>query len=316
MEEDGFVLVPSKKNKRIYKTSKQKKCVNKDIAEGRKDKEEHELVDIKDFCKKIEKSEIDVVNSEFFQRFVNDTLAQHELVVPNSNFKTKENKVSSTNIISKIICLGLGNFTSSKEGEYQLVFLKCLVKILGLEDSLTRKSVLVFDPVHTKCEESIIQELGFECAAKANNLEGKYSLKDEDYSGTLFYLPHCPKQLTNNILWANWQPELLGSASPECPDDRSQHGIYILGNSFESITSSLPDRILKERLEYILLSSSYVFETKVDNCFKYSDIFNDTSLHSFPIKTLPSSSDPIWKLAIDKGPPIYKEDVEFIQDKI
>jgi hypothetical protein len=145
-------------------------------------------------------------------------------------------------------------------------------------------------------------------------LESKYILKDETYSGTLFYLPHCPKQLTNNILWANWQPETLGSIDPISVDKPCVHGLYILGNSFERITSSLPDRILKESAEYILLASKYVFETKVDNCFKFSDIFNDTSLHSFSIDKLPPSSDPIWQFAITKGPPIYEqEDKEFIQ---
>ena len=122
---------------------------------------------------------------------------------------------------------------------------RCLAKVLGLEETEDRKPISVFDPINTKSEENIIQLLGYECTSK-NNLEGKYVLKDEPlYSGTLFYLPHCPKQLTNNILWANWQPETLGAIDPTSFDSRCEHGLYILGNSFERITSSLPDRILK-----------------------------------------------------------------------
>ena len=44
--------------------------------------------------------------------------------------------------------------------------------------------------------------------------------------------------------------------------------------------------------------SKYVFETKVTNCFKFSDIFNDTSLHSFPFNKLPLPSDPLWQVRI------------------
>ena len=117
--------------------------------------------------------------------------------------------------------------------------------MLGLDEKESRNAVSVFNPIHTKSEENIIQLLGFECASKQQNLEGKYKVKNETKSGTLFYLPHCPKQLTNNILWTNWQPETLGSVNSTGLDIQCLHGVYILGNSFERIITSLPDRILK-----------------------------------------------------------------------
>ena len=313
MDDDGFILVSSKKGKGKSKTNKTRISTNKDIRINLKNEETNTLIDEKGFCEKLQREEIELRHSEFFTKFTSDALELHGLVVSQPKTKT----FSTSNVISKIVCLGLGNFTSSKQGEYQLVFLKCLVNVLGLDDIKLKERVEVFDPVHTKSEENIIERLGFKSISKDHNSEGKYALKDKAYSATLFYLPHCPKQLTNNILWANWNPESLGSTLDARTKISHQeaHGTYILGNSFERITSSLPDRILKESSKYILLSSKFVFETKVENCFKYSDIFNDSSLHSFPINILPNSFDPVWKVATEEGQPIYKEDLEFIQDK-
>ena len=312
MDDDGFILVRSKKRKGKSKTIKTRISTNTNIQINLENEETNTLIDQKGFCEKLHREKIELLHSEFFTKFTSEALALHGLVVSQADTRT----FSTSNVISKIVCLGLGNFTSSKQGEYQLAFLKCLANVLGLDDDKLKEQVEVFDPVHTKCEENIIKRLGFESISKDHNLEGKYTLKDKDYSSTLFYLPHCPKQLTNNILWANWNPESLGcTLDPGTKSShRESHGIYILGNSFERITSSLPDRILKESAEYILLSSKFVFETKVENSFKYSDIFNDTSLHSFPINKLPTSSDPVWKVATEKGQPIYTEDPEFIQD--
>ena len=114
---------------------------------------------------------------------------------------------------------------------------------MGFGENKDRKTVSVFDPIHTLSEENIIQLLGFECISKQDNLEGKYALGNETCSGTLFYLPHCPKELTNNILKENWKPESLGS-NDHTSCDSCRHGLYILGNSFDKITTSLPDRIL------------------------------------------------------------------------
>ena len=250
-------------------------------------------------------------DSEFFIKFIRNVLIPHGLVIQSeSNSKQPELSHVSANRISKVICLGLGKFTSSKQAEYQLVFLKCLVKVLDLKQSLD--SVSIFDPVHSDSEVKILTDLGFQCHPKSNNLEGKYHLEDQSGKETLFYLPHCPKQLSNNILWANWNPKLLGSTESKYSEKRSLHGLHILANSFDRITSTLPDRILRQSAEYILLASRFVFETKVENCFKFTDIFNDTSLHSFPCDKLPSIDDPVWKVAIEKGEPTYKEDNEFI----
>ena len=311
MDDDGFVVVRSRRKKNNSDGPNQsfQACnkICKTNLQRIQDNGEKE-VDEQFYCQKIKQCETEFARSEFFQKFVNGVLGRHKLVIACDISVKPNKKISSANIISKIICLGIGSFTLNKEAEYQLIFLRCLAEVLGLKTDSEQKSVLVFDPIHTKNEQKIIRQLGFDLMPMEQNLEGKYSLKEEKMSGTLFYLPHCPKQLTNNLLWANWDRQTIASIDPANSVDNSVRGLYILGNSFERLTSSLPDRILKESAEYILIASKYAKETKIENCFKFSDIFNDTSLHSFPIHNLPPSSDPMWKIAKIQGPPIYREE--------
>ena len=51
---------------------------------------------------------------------------------------------------------------------------------------------------------------------------------------TVFYMPHCGKALYNNLLWANWQPELLSL-------------LTIVGNSFQHML----DRWESVKLSYL-----------------------------------------------------------------
>merc|ERR1712110_1407502 len=139
MEEDGFKLVQSKKKRK--KRTKERpnalanECVSKD-CDGKDDQQI--IVNKKEFCERILKSENDFFHSEFFQKFTNDCLVKHQLidVVFDNTDQTNRQipRFTSTTAISRIICLGLGSFASSKEAEHQLVFLKCLTKVLGLDD--------------------------------------------------------------------------------------------------------------------------------------------------------------------------------------
>ena len=120
-----------------------------------------------------------------------------------------------------------------------------MANVLGLQDE---KAIVVYDPIHTITEQNIIRLLGFNCEPREHNLEGKYSLKEKDSpdqsEGIIFYLPHCPKQLTNNILWANWDRDILGNSFGSESSNKLK-GLHILGNSFERVTTTQPDRILR-----------------------------------------------------------------------
>lgn len=156
--------------------------------------------------------------------------------------------------------------------------------------------VLVFDPKLSKSEEEILLRINF--SVESSNEEGKYPIVET----SLFYFPHCPKHLTNNLLWSNWSRSQLSK-------------LFILCNSFESIVTNLPERLLKvEGAEFIRRVYDFVSETPVKNCYQIGDVFNDTSLHSFPEELWSEIENPetFW----DRGEePVYLEpDFEFIKN--
>ena len=154
--------------------------------------------------------------------------------------------------------------------------------------------VLVFDPVLSESEKEILSRLNL--SVGQINEEGKFPISEN----TVFYFPHCPKHLPNNLLWSNWKKTSLSK-------------VFLLSNSFERIITNLPSRLIKqEGAEFILRVSGCVKETPVKNNYRLNDVFNDTSIHSFPEILLSSKKrDPkFW----DRGEaPVYIEpDREFV----
>lgn len=65
--------------------------------------------------------------------------------------------------------------------------------------------VSCFDPVWTETEKDILHDLGLQ--VDTVNLAGKHRVSHED-GHVLFLFPHCGWQLSNNLLWANWNPQV------------------------------------------------------------------------------------------------------------
>ena len=125
MDEDGFIQVRARKKKRTPNLVCFNKCDSvtcKDSQEATKDI--CDSVDTKQFYEGIKQSEIEFFQSDFFQNFTKDVLQRHKLLLSYRDTKTNQIHYSSGNAISKIICLGLGNFTTSKQAQYQLIFLR------------------------------------------------------------------------------------------------------------------------------------------------------------------------------------------------
>lgn len=191
--------------------------------------------------------------------------------------------------IKEIICYGLGNFAECVTSRYQFALL------LALKEHFSA-SVFVYDPVFNCIETEILKEL--DCQVITVNEEGKHKIQSD--IATLLYLPHCPKQLTNNFLWTNWGPEL--------------QNCIIFSNSFSNIIESQPKRFLTESAGYILNIFPYTEELEIDNCFRYKDIFNDTAIHIFPQEKLSCAPESFWNLCEE---PKYSEDnTEFIVQKL
>ncbi|KAG7201019.1 hypothetical protein KM043_003371 [Ampulex compressa] len=98
--------------------------------------------------------------------------------------------------ISEIVCYGLGQFSCRRASKYQLALLVLLKTQYGCP-------VHVYDPSFLTKEVEVLRGMGFEIIGK--NEEGKRIIGD---GTTLMYMPHCPTQLTNNFLYANWGKQL------------------------------------------------------------------------------------------------------------
>lgn len=184
-----------------------------------------------------------------------------------------------------MICLGIGQIATCSIARHQLAFISCIAKHFDIP------VVKFFDPVLSADEKEAIKQLNYEVLCE--NLEGKYRPEHP----TLFYLPHCPKQITNNLLFANWNAASLAH-------------LVLICNSFKTVVESTPERLLRPNAHYVIEASSFVSEKEIENNFKFSDIFNDFSVHFFESSRLAELPPAFWE---DKPEPVYSdEDLELV----
>ena len=195
--------------------------------------------------------------------------------------------------LSQIVSFGLGKFFSCPVAKTQLLLLLALKKHLTSQ----LEGISVFDPIFCDLEIQLLKE-EFGIEVPSVNTEGVLEVD----SFSLLYFPHCPKQLTNNFLWSNWRP---GSLS-KC---------FIVANSFDRLVSSLPDRILLKEAGYIKKVAKITEETPLENCYKFEDIFNDLSLHSFHEALSLPEKDSFWDKPNSK-PEYSSHDIEYIAKSI
>lgn len=268
MGEDGFVTVTRKGRSKKYKNGQ----TNTTIIRSVSNTDTRDKIDVSNSIEKVNSAVIDIEASELYK----------ELCA----------SVSSLGKIDKIRCYGLGHIGECVTARYQLGLLLSLTNLLGISKS----QVMLFDPIFFEEEVEILSLLGF--AVLSTNSECKDRVvRDKTMSKTLFFLPHCPKQMTNNLLWANWNPDYL----PSC---------VLLCNSLESVVERTTEKVLNEEAVFIktVVKKKIVTETPLSNNFKYSDVFNDLSLHTFFV-----DHDDLDELPEPK----YKDgDTEFIRANI
>ena len=128
MDSDGFILVKhSKKNKKkcsiVYSCDE----ILNSTAKNNIDNEPTNNLAIasiaKDYCDHLKILEKEFIQSQFFVRFC-EVLKEHNLNISTVNSESKYEQSPTCQFITKIICLGLGNFSFSKQSQYQLIFLR------------------------------------------------------------------------------------------------------------------------------------------------------------------------------------------------
>ncbi|XP_035421600.1 SRR1-like protein [Cygnus atratus] len=190
----------------------------------------------------------------------------------------------------RCVCYGLGRFGTCPGGRHQLAFLLLLLDLLAVPPDRCS----VFDPAFSELEVAALGELGLRLLPE--NEEGKHRVQE---GPTLFYMVHCGKALYNNLLWRNWSPAALSD-------------MVIIGNSFKGIEERVPSRILERDYSYVAKVLKGTEEVALPAHPRYTDTFNDTSVHWFPPHKLEQLSAEVWEFLEE---PTYQEceDLEIIR---
>jgi len=112
----------------------------------------------------------------------------------------------------------------------------------------------------------------------------------------LFYMPHCPHFLQNNLLFTNWNSQMIKNC-------------VILSNSyheFENPQNSVNLEAVCSKYYYLKKMNQVGVEHFVPNTFRYTDIFNDMSLLIFPKDKVDLIGEEFWLNAPE--PDLNKQD--------
>jgi len=129
------------------------------------------------------------------------------------------------------VCYGIGRISISNVARWQLAaWLRAIREVAA-------KRFFLHDPQLSPNEKSLLRELGFDLLESDDcvNASGRQmGLWECDTNPTVFFMPHCPKGLYQNLLWANWSVERLNR-------------IVIIGNSFEGYADQLGQETLNRK---------------------------------------------------------------------
>jgi hypothetical protein len=130
------------------------------------------------------------------------------------------------NTVRQIVCYGVGNFSQTSLSHYsaplwQLACALCLRDHLRSDDGRDIR-LLYYEPFSTAFEDTILA--GLKVQVLTVNERAKRPI---DAVPTLFFMPHCPSELYDNVLWSNWDE--LAVSTP----------LIIFGNSLRNHCESL-----------------------------------------------------------------------------
>lgn len=160
--------------------------------------------------------------------------------------------------ITKIVCFGIGRIRHCSTSRYQLAY------ILALRSYFKIDSIQFHEPLLTHHDADLLSALN--CELVSLNCEGK--LKFDSAQTTLVFLPHCPKQLINNLLWKNWSANCLKQ-------------IVLISNSFQAIVQQTPISCIAQDAGFISRIERYTTEFTLRNSFEHKNVFNDSAIHFF-----------------------------------
>lgn len=149
---------------------------------------------------------------------------------------------------------------------YEPPRLQLSIAILMKRDFSWIGSMEVFDPILSVTESRVLEALG--CSVMSINEHGRR----EALKPTMFFMPHCEAELYNNLLRANWKPNLLKN-------------MVLFGNSFETYeqhVSLCKDSPIVNSVGNILAVRRFTNEFRIETISDdYYNAFHDSSWHFF-----------------------------------
>lgn len=169
----------------------------------------------------------------------------------------------------QVICYGLGRFRLEKEirrnwylnypetSKNQIHFLMCLKELIKCP------VWEVYDPEFSLDEQVILSELGF-TVIKRNEYCRRSICENKVIKKTLFYMPHCPTTLYDNLFRSNWNIQLLNN-------------LCLIGNSLSMLFQySCEENHYLDKLKKM----NIVDEHEIKDLFNGMD-FRNLNLHTF-----------------------------------
>jgi SRR1 len=164
---------------------------------------------------------IDECVKECIQYLCHTTSDNHGLWRTTMDALNDSDLLFSTTRIDEMICLGIGNF-SKGHPTYLEAPLWQVSFALALQDELKCSKVSFFDPVALPIEKEYLRQKHPGCfTVLETNDRGRYKPQP---GRALFFLPHCPRRLYENILRENW--------------GRADVDLWLIGNSLERLAES------------------------------------------------------------------------------
>ncbi|KAF8626253.1 hypothetical protein AX15_004931 [Amanita polypyramis BW_CC] len=152
-----------------------------------------------------------------------------------------------------VICLGLGSPSSSQNARVQLAFLLEICDHLSIE----RHMVSLYDPIFSREDLSLLE--GLRLTVLSNNENGVHPMD----APTIVFMPHCDMELYENLLKANWKPQLHTMKLLFIANQLSE---YLINNPMHILEAKAPYLVqVVPLLEHRALPASKTWPTAFNN---------------------------------------------------
>jgi len=172
----------------------------------------------------------------------------------------------------EVAIYGIGSIISSSDSRRQLSFILRLLDRLGFTGN-----PWIYDPVLTTEEYQFLEENFGMKTEKLTCGPGKRNTTLVWPHPSLLFMPHVEKGMFNDVLFANWILETSGRKFSHL------NNITMIGNSFQSMRDSIPERIFKVEYKHLFhaMELGIVNETELKSISKDDTTFNDFSVVTF-----------------------------------